>query len=176
MMGDVHRLLRVRGKVEGFAGAPIANRHGQLSGSATPEERDGDAVVFAVCELGFHEASFAEPRPAGNAASMCRACGCPYPGARSGGKRRELLLKVRSLLARRRVVDVKMPPTHTDEGLRAAKEIREQHTERAQLGADGRCELRFECARGDERRNAAERSLLVGSTLEVFELVCSEKR
>ena len=27
------------------------------------------------------------------------------------------------------IVDVKMPPTHTDEGLRAAAEIRERHPE-----------------------------------------------
>ena len=39
----------------------------------------------------------------------------------------DLLLKVRSYRPDVAVVDIRMPPTHTDEGLRAAKEIREKH-------------------------------------------------
>ena len=39
----------------------------------------------------------------------------------------ELMLKVRSYSPDVAVVDIRMPPTHTDEGLRAAKEIRERH-------------------------------------------------
>jgi DNA-binding NarL/FixJ family response regulator len=39
----------------------------------------------------------------------------------------ELLLKVRSYTPDVAIVDIRMPPTHTDEGLRAAKEIREKH-------------------------------------------------
>jgi DNA-binding NarL/FixJ family response regulator/class 3 adenylate cyclase len=39
----------------------------------------------------------------------------------------ELLLKVRSYSPDVCLVDIRMPPTHTDEGLRAAKEIRERH-------------------------------------------------
>ncbi len=39
----------------------------------------------------------------------------------------ELLLKVRSYSPDVAVVDIRMPPTHTDEGLRAAKEIREKY-------------------------------------------------
>lgn len=39
----------------------------------------------------------------------------------------DLLLKVRSYSPDVAVVDIRMPPTHTDEGLRAAKEIRERH-------------------------------------------------
>jgi DNA-binding NarL/FixJ family response regulator len=39
----------------------------------------------------------------------------------------DLLLKVRSYTPDVVVVDVRMPPTHTDEGLRAAREIRERH-------------------------------------------------
>ncbi len=39
----------------------------------------------------------------------------------------ELLLKVRSYSPDVAVVDIRMPPTQTDEGLRAAKEIREKH-------------------------------------------------
>ena len=44
-----------------------------------------------------------------------------------------LLLKVRSYKPDIAIVDIKMPPTHTDEGLRAAKEIRENHSETAVL-------------------------------------------
>jgi DNA-binding NarL/FixJ family response regulator len=39
----------------------------------------------------------------------------------------ELLLKVRSLAPDVVIVDIRMPPTYTDEGLRAAREIRAQH-------------------------------------------------
>ena len=39
----------------------------------------------------------------------------------------ELMLKVRSYSPDVAIVDIRMPPTHTDEGLRAAKEIREKH-------------------------------------------------
>jgi DNA-binding NarL/FixJ family response regulator/class 3 adenylate cyclase len=39
----------------------------------------------------------------------------------------ELLLKVRSYSPDVAIVDIRMPPTHTDEGLRAAREIREKH-------------------------------------------------
>jgi DNA-binding NarL/FixJ family response regulator len=39
----------------------------------------------------------------------------------------ELMLKVRSYSPDVAVVDIRMPPTHTDEGLQAAQEIREKH-------------------------------------------------
>jgi DNA-binding NarL/FixJ family response regulator len=39
----------------------------------------------------------------------------------------DLLLKVRSYAPDVAIVDIRMPPTNTDEGLRAAKEIRERH-------------------------------------------------
>src|SRR4051794_38966004 len=41
----------------------------------------------------------------------------------------ELMLKVRSWKPDVAIVDIRMPPTHTDEGLRAAKEIRTSHPE-----------------------------------------------
>jgi len=43
------------------------------------------------------------------------------------GNGEELLLKVRSYKPDIAIVDIRMPPTHTDEGLLAAKEIREKH-------------------------------------------------
>src|SRR5581483_12205961 len=39
----------------------------------------------------------------------------------------DLMLKVRSYKPDVAIVDIRMPPTHTDEGLRAAQEIREKH-------------------------------------------------
>src|SRR5262249_54242331 len=45
------------------------------------------------------------------------------------GNAEELMLKVRSYHPGVAIVDIRMPPTHTDEGLRAAKEIREKHPE-----------------------------------------------
>jgi DNA-binding NarL/FixJ family response regulator len=41
----------------------------------------------------------------------------------------ELMLKVRSYSPAVALVDIRMPPTHTDEGLQAAREIREKHPE-----------------------------------------------
>jgi DNA-binding NarL/FixJ family response regulator len=45
----------------------------------------------------------------------------------------ELMLKVRSYKPDVAIVDIRMPPTQTDEGLRAAQEIREKHPETAVL-------------------------------------------
>jgi DNA-binding NarL/FixJ family response regulator len=49
--------------------------------------------------------------------------------AGQAGDAHELLLKVRSWKPDVAIVDIRMPPTQTDEGLRAAKEIRERHPE-----------------------------------------------
>jgi DNA-binding NarL/FixJ family response regulator/class 3 adenylate cyclase len=49
------------------------------------------------------------------------------------GNAEELMLKVRSYKPHVAIVDIRMPPTQTDEGLRAAKEIREKHPETAVL-------------------------------------------
>ena len=43
------------------------------------------------------------------------------------GTGEQLLTYVRSLQPDVAIVDIRMPPTHTDEGLRAAQEIREKH-------------------------------------------------
>jgi DNA-binding NarL/FixJ family response regulator/class 3 adenylate cyclase len=49
------------------------------------------------------------------------------------GTAEELMLKVRSYRPEVAIVDIRMPPTQTDEGLRAAKEIREKHPETSVL-------------------------------------------
>ena len=49
------------------------------------------------------------------------------------GTAEDLLLKVRSYKPDIAIVDIRMPPTQTDEGLRAAKEIRDKHPETAVL-------------------------------------------
>ena len=45
----------------------------------------------------------------------------------------DLLLKVRSLRPDVAIVDIRMPPTHTDEGLRAAQVIRERYSDTSVL-------------------------------------------
>jgi DNA-binding NarL/FixJ family response regulator len=49
------------------------------------------------------------------------------------GTAEDLLLKVRSYEPDVAIVDIKMPPTQTDEGLRAAREIREKYPDTAVL-------------------------------------------
>jgi DNA-binding NarL/FixJ family response regulator len=49
------------------------------------------------------------------------------------GTASDLMLKVRSYDPDLAIVDIRMPPTHTDEGLRAAQEIREKHSRTAVL-------------------------------------------
>ena len=49
------------------------------------------------------------------------------------GTAADLLLKVRSYSPDVALVDIRMPPTHTDEGLQAAKEIRARHPRTAVL-------------------------------------------
>jgi DNA-binding NarL/FixJ family response regulator len=47
--------------------------------------------------------------------------------AGQSGTAEDLLLKVRSYDPDVAIVDIRMPPTYTDEGMRAAREIRERH-------------------------------------------------
>ena len=49
------------------------------------------------------------------------------------GTASDLMLKVRSYDPDLAIIDIRMPPTHTDEGLRAAQEIREKHARTAVL-------------------------------------------
>jgi len=55
----------------------------------------------------------------------------------------ELMLKVRSYKPDIAITDIRMPPTHSDEGIRAAKEIRGQHPEVAVLVLSQYVELRY---------------------------------
>src|SRR5919197_374287 len=58
-------------------------------------------------------------------ARLLREAGFEVVGQASNAD--ELMLKVRSYSPDVAIVDIRMPPTHTDEGLRAAQEIREKH-------------------------------------------------
>jgi DNA-binding NarL/FixJ family response regulator len=58
-------------------------------------------------------------------ASLLREAGFEIVGQSSTAG--DLLLKVHSYKPDVAIVDIRMPPTHTDEGLGAAKSIREQH-------------------------------------------------
>jgi DNA-binding NarL/FixJ family response regulator len=58
-------------------------------------------------------------------ASLLESAGFEVVGR--AGDADDLLLKVRSYSPDVAIVDIRMPPTQTDEGLRAAKEIREKH-------------------------------------------------
>ena len=49
--------------------------------------------------------------------------------AGQSGTAEDLMLKVRSYEPDVSIVDIRMPPTHTDEGMRAAREISERHPE-----------------------------------------------
>jgi len=49
--------------------------------------------------------------------------------AGQSGTADDLLLKVRSYTPDVAIVDIRMPPSHTDEGMRAAREIRARHPE-----------------------------------------------
>jgi DNA-binding NarL/FixJ family response regulator len=53
--------------------------------------------------------------------------------AAQSGNADDLLLHVRSYEPDVAIVDVRMPPTHTDEGARAARTIRERHPDVAVL-------------------------------------------
>jgi DNA-binding NarL/FixJ family response regulator/class 3 adenylate cyclase len=64
-------------------------------------------------------------------ASLLEGAGFEVVGQSGTGE--DLLLKVRSYKPNIAIVDIRMPPTHTDEGLRAAQEIREKHPDTAVL-------------------------------------------
>ena len=91
----------------------------------SPEQAQGEAarirVVLADDSVLLRE----------GIASLLEKAGFEIVG--QSGTAEDLLLKVRSYKPDVAIVDIKMPPTQTDEGLRAAKEIREKHPDTAVL-------------------------------------------
>jgi DNA-binding NarL/FixJ family response regulator/class 3 adenylate cyclase len=81
----------------------------------TPDSTGGPRVVLAEDAVLLREGM----------AVLLENHGCDVVG--QAGTADELLLKVRSYEPDIAIVDVRMPPTHTDEGLRAAQEIRAKY-------------------------------------------------
>jgi DNA-binding NarL/FixJ family response regulator/class 3 adenylate cyclase len=130
--GDLSGSVLDLGEVE-FAGLPRPERVYQLVVDGLPSE-------FPPLQTP-EPAARAEPRAGGEGprvvlaedavllregiAVLLENHGCEIVG--QAGNADELLLKVRSYEPDVAIVDVRMPPTHTDEGLRAAQEIRARH-------------------------------------------------
>jgi DNA-binding NarL/FixJ family response regulator len=76
---------------------------------------DGIRVVIADDSVLFRE----------GIAQLLQRAGFEIAG--QSGTAEDLLVKVRSYEPDVAIVDIRMPPTHTDEGMRAAREIREGH-------------------------------------------------
>ena len=79
--------------------------------------RDGIRVVIADDSVLFRE----------GVAKLLQHAGFEIAG--QSGTAEDLMLKVRSYEPDVAIVDIRMPPTHTDEGMRAARQIRERHRE-----------------------------------------------
>jgi DNA-binding NarL/FixJ family response regulator len=76
---------------------------------------DGIRVVIADDSVLFRE----------GIAQLLQRAGFEIAG--QSGTAEDLMLKVRSYEPDVAIVDIRMPPTHTDEGMRAAREIRERN-------------------------------------------------
>ena len=79
--------------------------------------RDGIRVVIADDSVLFRE----------GVAKLLQHAGFEIAG--QSGTAEDLMLKVRSYEPHVAIIDIRMPPTHTDEGMRAAREIRQRHSE-----------------------------------------------
>jgi DNA-binding NarL/FixJ family response regulator len=135
LLAKVRRSIVEFGVIENLVARPHPDLPGKfevLSGNhrlRVLRELGHETAPVVVVELGD-----AEPRLL--AQTLNRTRGSDDPRAtRCCWRRcwRELLLKVRSYKPDVAIVDIKMPPTQTDEGLRAAKEIREQYPDTAVL-------------------------------------------
>jgi DNA-binding NarL/FixJ family response regulator len=91
---------------------------GDLTPADTEASEDGSAALRVV--VADDDALLRE-----GIASLLEQSGYTVVGR--AGDARELMLKVRSYLPDVAVVDVRMPPDYTDDGLRAAAEIRRLH-------------------------------------------------
>ena len=92
----------------------LADSHPPLRTPATPQEKKL-RVVLADDSVLLRE----------GIARLLEDAGFDIVGRSGDGA--DLMLKVRSYAPDVAIVDIRMPPTHTDEGLRAAAEIREKH-------------------------------------------------
>ena len=108
------------GATNDFPALRLGNRHAadaqaQPAGGAPKKPRDSVRVVLADDAVLLREGM----------ARLLREWGFEIVG--QSGTAEDLLLKVRSYSPDVAIVDIRMPPTQTDEGLRAAREIREKH-------------------------------------------------
>jgi DNA-binding NarL/FixJ family response regulator/class 3 adenylate cyclase len=95
--------------------APGTDAQAEPVGRALPKSRDKLRVALADDSVLLRE----------GVALLLTEAGFEVVG--QSGTADDLLLKVRSYTPDVAVVDIRMPPTHSDEGLRAAQEIREKH-------------------------------------------------
>ncbi len=101
---------------------PPLRAHGIAAGFVLPASKErGMRVVVAEDSVLLRE----------GIARLLEDAGLEVVG--QAGTADELMLKVRSYKPDVAIVDIRMPPTQTDEGLRAAREIREKHPETSVL-------------------------------------------
>jgi DNA-binding NarL/FixJ family response regulator/class 3 adenylate cyclase len=101
-------------RIHQLLAAGLADVHPALRTPAAPQEKKL-RVVLADDSVLLRE----------GIARLLEDAGFAIVGRSGDGN--DLLLKVRSYAPDVAIVDIRMPPTHTDEGLRAAAEIREKH-------------------------------------------------
>jgi DNA-binding NarL/FixJ family response regulator/class 3 adenylate cyclase len=101
-------------RIHQLVASGLADAHPPLRTPATPQEKKV-RVVLADDSVLLRE----------GIARLLEDAGFDIVGRSGDGD--DLMLKVRSYAPDVAIVDIRMPPTHTDEGLRAAAEIREKH-------------------------------------------------
>jgi DNA-binding NarL/FixJ family response regulator/class 3 adenylate cyclase len=97
--------------------------HDDLPGDLVPPTENGSAKGLAMRVVIADDSVLLRE----GIAKLLEDAGFEVAG--QSGTADDLLLKVRSYKPDVAIIDIRMPPTHTDEGLRAAKEIRERHPE-----------------------------------------------
>jgi DNA-binding NarL/FixJ family response regulator/class 3 adenylate cyclase len=149
--GHGGQVLLSKAVVEGLEDVPVRDlgEH-ELRGLQSPErifqllrpERTGDFPVLRLSSAAAGDADGGDGRQQSSGklrvaiaddavllregmARLLRESGFEIVG--QSGTAEDLMLKVRSYAPDVAIVDIRMPPTQTDEGLRAAREIRERH-------------------------------------------------
>ena len=97
--------------------SPGMDAQAERAGDRPPKPREGLRVTLAEDAVLLREGMVRLLREAG------------FEVVGQSGTAEDLMLKVRSYAPDVAIVDIRMPPTQTDEGLRAAREIREKHPE-----------------------------------------------